>query len=88
MSKIKDIDALNQTFKSLEKRLERFEKAMDANTDAVEEVNAEVDEAKIAAQKIKESELNRGTKQYPLVQSSDPAIELNSELIIKKLNIL
>jgi hypothetical protein len=99
--KFRDAERLNQKFKDLQKKLEHIEESTENTTQKFQEVSADlVDASKLSRVKVSSNNVDAMIKdwahvedlsesdRYPLVKTSESGFEEETQVILKKLDII
>lgn len=89
---IKEVKAVMNDLTNLKKSLDTVSEALKANTSQVQEINKQVEVEKIKEEKMKPEwnkvALRSESDRYPLVKNSESGINVEVDLILKKLDII
>jgi hypothetical protein len=88
----KEIKALNRDFSELKRTMKLVKDSLEKNTKQVEVVNKRAKEIKVKekSEEVAWNEVPYVTEQdrYPLVKTSEPGIKVDTQVLLKKLDII
>lgn len=90
---VRDVRLMNRTFSELKTQMEVMRDSVDSNTAEVAKVNAHVAEVKrkeAEENKVDWAEVEPYTEEsrYPMIKTSEPGINVETQVMLKKLDII
>ena len=90
---IRDVRLMNRTFSELKHEMELMRETMERNSSTVGKINERIEEVKLQEELENKEDWARVDKiteedRYPMIKTSEPGIKLQTQVIMKKLDIL
>jgi hypothetical protein len=90
---IRDVRLMNRTFTELKMKMDLMKDSVDSNTAEVAKMNRHVEEVKRKeeeANKVDWAKVEPITEEdrYPMIKTSEPGINIETQVLMKKLDII
>lgn len=90
---IRDVRLMNKTFTDLKHEMELMRETMERNSQTVGKINQRIDEVKLKEQQEAEedwAEVKPITLEdrHPMIKTSEPGINIETRILMKKLDII
>ena len=90
---IRDVRLMNRTFTELKTKMDLMRESVESNTAEVSKINRHVEEVKRKeeeANKVDWAKVEEITEEdrYPMIKTSEPGINIETQVLMKKLDII
>lgn len=90
---IRDVRLMNRTFSELKHEMELMRQSMDHNSQTIGKVNTRIEEVKLkeeqeAVENWAEVKSITDEDRYPMIKTSEPGVNVETRILMKKLDII